>query len=472
MNGSAWDLGILVGRSVHGVNTVRLASSLLLVFACATRLASAGDDDVTFKSDVSLVRVDAQVLDRNGRAVTGLRREDFTLTQNGKRLEVRNFAREEMPVDVVLLLDVSGSMRSHVQRMADASHDALRVLGPDDRVAIMVFDRVTRVRLAFRNSKEDVEREFENLLRSESFNGGTDITRALLDAASYMRRNARKDARRAVVIMTDDQTERDRNESLVESELGEADTVLSAIIAPDAMSSGRGGYPGGGGRRGNSWPRGTSIPDIIWGGGMRLPGGGSRYPQGGGYPGGMGSRTKSAGTSEIARQSGGDSMNIQDASAFETTLARIRQRYALYFQLPAGTRAGEEHNVEVALTASARARYPGADILYRGNYRAPANLPPPGDNDPAVVSQSQPPSDTGTADAADPAPRPRRRVVLDDSSGPRGPNPNVGAPADGTAMAAPVATTPQASTEKKGWRRADPSDLAADPEPASSPKKK
>lgn len=244
---------------------MRLASLLVLLLACAAA-QPADDGNVTFKSDVSLVRVDAQVLDRDGRAVTGLRREDFVLTQNGRRVDVRNFAREEMPVDVIVLLDVSGSMRSHVQRMADAAHDALRVLGPDDRVAMMVFDRSSRVRLPFRSNKDEVEREFESLLRSETFNGGTDITRGLLDAASYMRKSARKDARRAIVIMTDDQTEKDRSEERVGSALAEADTVLSAIIAPDAMSSRHGGYPQGGGqyppggnRRGNSWPRGGSI---------------------------------------------------------------------------------------------------------------------------------------------------------------------------------------------------------------------
>ncbi|MBN9658539.1 MAG: VWA domain-containing protein [Acidobacteria bacterium] len=461
---------------------MRLASSLVLLLACAAA-SPADDGDVTFKSDVSLVRVDAQVLDRDGRAVTGLRREDFTLTQNGRRVEVRNFAREEMPVDVILLLDVSGSMRSHVQVMADASHDALRVLGPDDRVAMMVFDRSTRVRLPFRTNKADVEHEFESLLRSESFNGGTDITRGLLDAANYMRRSARKDARRAIVIMTDDQTERDRSEARVGTALAEADTVLSAIIAPDAMNSRYGGYPQGGGqyppggtRRGNSWPRGGSIPDIIWGGGSRIPVGGGRYPGGGG----MRSRTQSAGTSEIARESGGDSMSIQDASAFETTLARIRQRYALYFQLPPGTRAGEENRVEIALASSARARYPGADIRYRGSYHAPTNIDPAAQPDATEVSQSQSPSSSegqsASASSSEPV-RPRRRVVLDDSTGPRGPNPNVGAPAEGsTATPAAVDEKPAqpaaSGTEKKGWRRADPSEIVPDPEPAPTVRKK
>jgi uncharacterized protein with von Willebrand factor type A (vWA) domain len=64
-------------------------------------------------------------------------------------------------VDFLLLLDVSGSMRPQVQRLASAAHSALRVLGRDDRVAIMVFDRSTRVRMKFRSGEGNVERELE-----------------------------------------------------------------------------------------------------------------------------------------------------------------------------------------------------------------------------------------------------------------------------------------------------------------------
>ena len=65
-----------------------------------------------------LVRVDAQVLDRDNRAITGLRLEDFKLRDEGRVQPIRNFARENMPVDVLLLFDVSASMRPHVERIA------------------------------------------------------------------------------------------------------------------------------------------------------------------------------------------------------------------------------------------------------------------------------------------------------------------------------------------------------------------
>src|SRR5260370_17444807 len=193
------------------------------------------DPPVTFRSDVWLAWVEEEVGERGKQASSGLRVEDFILREDGKQLEIRNFLNEKSPVDVILLLDVSRSMDPHVQRIASAAHQALRVLGDQDRIAILVFDRATRVRLPFRNSRRDAERELERMLDQEAFDGGTDITRALLDAADYMARHSRRDARRAIVILTDDQTQRDRNDPRVSRALTRAGCDLSALITPDAL---------------------------------------------------------------------------------------------------------------------------------------------------------------------------------------------------------------------------------------------
>ena len=450
----------------------------MLRFLCVLPLIGAAvqapaADDVVFRSNVSLVRVDARVVDRNNRGITGLHQEDFILREEGRPQQIRNFSSENMPVDVLLLLDVSASMRPHVERIASAAHQALRVLGDQDRVAIMVFDRFTRVRLPFRDSRADVEREFENLLRQETFNGGTDITRGLLDAASYIGRQARPGARRAIVILTDDQTERNRDEEAVSRALTRADAVLMALIAPDAMRN-RSGYPGGRGRMprggGGSWPNDPGMGGPLGGplGGIIL---GRRGPYGGrgpvGGPGGggpvvLGGHTQSAGTAEIARRSGGDSLSVDDASALETALARIRQSYALHFYLPAGVQPGQERNIEVELADAARRRYPDAEVRYRRVYLTPGSGGPstPAE-EPVVVSQA--PASSG--DAA-PAGKPgwRRRPAVDEPGGPRGPA--VGTGDDAAAGTPSPATQPQPASTG-GWRRTD--DPAQQPAPAATP---
>jgi VWFA-related protein len=332
---------------------------LPVVFCISTSLFGASpEDSVVFRSDVSLVRVDARVVDGAHHPITGLTADDFVLREEGQQQLIRSFGSEDLPVDVLFLLDVSASMEPHVQRIAEASGQALKVLGKDDRMGIMVFDRSTRLLLPFSTNRDDVHQVFERLLQDEQFKGGTDITKAMVEAADYIRREGRRDARRAIVILTDDQTEMDRDDVAVMRALTRADTVLCALTAPDALHSGQapqdpfGSVLGPQAQRffGNQWP-------VI----MKMVG----RPH-----------TSSAGTAEIAQDSGGDSLSVNDASALEQTLARIRQRYALFFNLPEGVQPGQERNIEVVLSPAAQSRYPDAQVHYRRAYMTPSPAQP------------------------------------------------------------------------------------------------
>ena len=418
--------------------------------------ATAAEDEVVFRSDVSLVRVDAQVLDRNNRAITGLTAEDFVLREEGKPQQIRNFSREELPVDVLMLLDVSGSMRSHIERISSASHQALQVLGPKDRVAIMVFDRSTRLRMPFRNSRSEIERGMEAVLNQETFDGGTDITRGMLDAAEYMSREGRRDARHAIVILTDDQTERGRDEAGVLRALTRADSVMSALLAPDAMGNrpwsrgGGGSWPSGTGGGGGGGPLGGPLGGIIWG--RRGPGGG-----GGRGPVQMGG-THSAGTSEIAQRSGGDSLPVDAGSALETTFERIRQRYAIHFYLPEGVKPGQERAIEVELSEAGRRKYPSADVRYRRAYMAPGGSgtvnetvasTPVSENSEPVVDSEQPRGGFKRRPAVSEPSGGWRRGTPED--GPTSP-PVADQPSTSQTPAAKPVSQPQAAPEG-GWKR-------------------
>jgi len=423
-----------------------MMTRLPILLLCAFAGFAADDDttNITFHSDVALVRVDAQVLDRENRAITGLRVEDFVLREQGRVVPIRNFASENMPIDILLLLDVSGSMRVHVQRLAGACHQAMHVLGKDDRVAIMVFDRGARLRMPFRNSRDDVNREMERLLQQETFDGGTDITHGMLRAAEYVRTDARRDARRAIVIMTDDQTQKERDEATVGRALERADAVLSLLLAPDAMAN-RGGM----GRHGGGYPGA--------GGG---PLGGIIFPRRGGYGqpgGGMGGQTHSAGTPEIAKDSGGDAMSVDDASALETTLERLRQRYALYFHMPEGS-SSEGRSIELDLADSARRRYATAEIKYRRVYLAPAG----GEDTAGPLMVTHAPVHVPVSMETDTDYTARKhRVAVDEPTG--GPIINMGSSSE-TAPATTDVTPAPPPAAKPGWRRVDP-----DPPPPTKP---
>jgi len=376
----------------------------------------ATDDQSTpvFHSEVSVGRIDALVLDGAQRPIANLANEDFVLRQDGKTIPIRETGFESLPVDVLLLLDVSGSMRVHVQRVADAAHEALAVLGNQDRVGIMVFDTQTRMRLGFKEDVGEVERKLDDVVRSERFNGGTNIYGALMDAAAYMKREKRRQARHAIVIVTDDQA-RPCDHTRVLAALDEADAVLMVLLAP-AWDGTRPGPPGGptGGQPPLSrrWPGGGGIGGlgrVIWG---------PRIPAPGAPPVTMGPyRYGSAGSPEIARKSGGDSLSINDADAVETTFERIRKRYVIYFQLPEGM-IDAGRRLDLDLADAARRRYSDASLQYRQIAlakdgatrglisRVPAHPPTGRDSEPAQ-----------TDSAGDSPPAVRRRPGVSYSSG-------------------------------------------------------
>jgi VWFA-related protein len=436
---------------------MRHSRFLLLIAALVSVGTVRADDPVVFRSDVSLVRVDAQVVDRDNRVITGLGPRDFVLREQGKSQPVQSVDNEHLPIDLVLLLDVSASMRPHVQRIASAAHEAMRQLREQDRVAILVFDRSTRTRMAFRSSQSGVDRELERVLDYENFRGGTDITRGLYDAADYIQRDGRREARKAIVIVTDDQTEMDRNVEGVERALARADAVLMALIAPDAMANRGmrrdqdnypgGGYPGGG--------PGGPLGGIIFGSPRQRRG----------YPGGgqMGSRTRPAGTEEIARASGGDSLPVNDAYALQDTIERIRESYAIYFAAPPGMRTGEERQIDLELADAAYRRYPGGQVHYRRTYYAQVSTTGSGasGSDPVVVSRgNQPPSQ----DDPD-RPRLTRRQGVSQVPDRSREGPLAGDSNATTAAAQPVQqVTPAPPSAPRdpnapGWRKARPDEL-------------
>lgn len=376
-------------------------------------LAADDDNTPTFHSDVSVGRIDALVLDHSQQPIVGLLKEDFVLRQDGKPVPIREVGYEDLPVDVLLLLDVSGSMQVHIQRVASAAHEAMSVLGNQDRVGIMVFDTRTRVRLPFRQNLNEVERKLDDVVRSESFRGGTNINGALMDAAAYMDREERRQARHAIIIVTDDQAE-PCNQARVLAALDKADAVLMVLLAPAWEGPySQEPFPGGGRRGGpmsSPFPGVGGIPGL---GGVIL--GPRSAPTTPGTPNLNAGRI--AGSPDIARASGGDSLSVNDGSAVQSILERIRQRYTVYFHLPEDMDA--KRGLQLDLTDAARRRHPDATLQYRqiglatdsgrpGLISRVAAHPPTGDDGASAQTDSA---------NADSSVTPHRRPGVSDSSG-------------------------------------------------------
>jgi hypothetical protein len=195
-----------------------------------------------------------------------------------------------------------------------------------------------------------------------------------------------------------------------------------------------------------------------------------------GLPGGVsvGSMdpSHSAGTADIAKDSGGDVMEVDSASAFQDTLERLRQRYALYFYWPPGPANPEERLVRLALSASAGAEFREAEVRYRRAYLGQTSgsrsrtlmevSREPDSADPTLKNASARDRDSdATATSPGSSTRERRPAVNEDSN--LGPNPmldnSAGDPHAAEAQPAPVKqnsakTDPSLPPQpRRGWPR-------------------
>jgi Ca-activated chloride channel family protein len=95
--------------------------------------------DVRNAAGSNLARVQARVTDRNGRAVSGLTAKDFTVTEDGAERAVRDVQPTTAPFNLVLLLDVSGSVEERIDFIRKAALNFLNTASPQDRIAIVSF---------------------------------------------------------------------------------------------------------------------------------------------------------------------------------------------------------------------------------------------------------------------------------------------------------------------------------------------
>src|ERR1043166_9186379 len=92
---------------------------------------------------VSLLSVQtghAQVIDKKTRKVFGgLRREDFEIYEENVRQPIVYFSQDQLPLSVLLLLDISRSVTPIIEQVGAGANEALQRLKPEDEVAVMAF---------------------------------------------------------------------------------------------------------------------------------------------------------------------------------------------------------------------------------------------------------------------------------------------------------------------------------------------
>ena len=145
-----------------------------------------------------LLRFDASVTDRHGRAISGMRESDFTVWENGIERRVMNVAPANEPFNLVLLLDVSGSVQERMDFIRKAARDFLRTASPQDRISIISFRDDIQVISDFSTDRQMLSRKLDEI----DAGGGTALYDALGYVLSEPLRRLRGE-RTAIVVMSD-----------------------------------------------------------------------------------------------------------------------------------------------------------------------------------------------------------------------------------------------------------------------------
>jgi VWFA-related protein len=312
----------------------------------------AGD---VIRVSTTLVTIPVSVMDRDGRYVPNLQKEEFRIWEDGVEQEVAFFQSVDKPFSVVLMLDTSPSTEFRLEDIQDAAISFVNQLRRDDRVMVVSFNDDIKILSEFTTDRNRLERAI--------LHANTDDGTRLYDAVDMVinQQLSRVQGRKAIVLFTDgvDTTSRHAN---FESNVMDAQE-LDALIYPvqyDTSEDMNAGAP--------NQPIDVfgQILDGIFGGRRRR--GGRR---GGGGGGGRGTaradyELANRYLNELANSTGGreyEADSLQNMSAaFANVAEELRRQYSIGYYPKRPPQPGQRRQIRV------RARQPNLAVRARDSY--------------------------------------------------------------------------------------------------------
>lgn len=317
----------------------------------------AGD---VIKVNTTLVTLPVSVMDRDGRYVPNLRKEDFRLWEDGAEQQIAFFSSVDKPFSVVLMLDTSGSTRFRLEDIQDAAIAFTNQLRADDRVMIVSFDDQVRVLSDFTSDRG----RLRDAIRRTRPGDGTKLYDAvdlvMNQQLSYV------SGRKAIVLFTDgvDTTSRHASYS---SNVRDAEE-LDALIYPVQYDT----YMDMSGGNGGGWPGSNRVPSSPVGiliqilGGMNRGGRGPINGRGGPGTSRHDYETANRYLHDLADKTGARSYQADStqnlSAAFGNVAEELRRQYSLGYYPKRPAQAGERRQVKV------RVNQPNLAVRTRDSY--------------------------------------------------------------------------------------------------------
>jgi Ca-activated chloride channel family protein len=300
-----------------------MAFFVLLIFQIPVDAQDQGQG--TIRVDVNLVLVDATVKTKDGQILSNLKKEDFEVREDGAVQKLDVFSRDELQLNVALVLDLSDSIGPFLGPLRDAATVALAALKPDDEVALFTFSTDAELRLALTKDKNKIADQINTF----QARGATNINDGIFVAAEYLLKTP-PNGRRVIILISDD----------VGTSAGGQGTrdIVTEAIASDSVLY-------------NLKIPGYNPPATRFAAAM--------------IPGLVDIR-------KVMDATGGELFDVQDVahldSVFSALIQRIKTRYTLGFYTMANGAEGKPHKLDVRLASSFGKKGRDYTILAKNGY--------------------------------------------------------------------------------------------------------
>jgi len=177
------------------------AAALALPLPGAAQAPRATPRTPIFGAEIEVINLNVSITDPRGQYVTGLKKEDFAVFEDGVRQDLSIFAAEDLPISMVLMMDTSASMDEKLVAARTAGKRFVRTLRPQDDAQVMQFNDRATVLQDFTADHAGLEAAFD---RTEA-SGPTALHNALYVALKDLSRQKAGGAlrRRALVLLSD-----------------------------------------------------------------------------------------------------------------------------------------------------------------------------------------------------------------------------------------------------------------------------
>jgi Ca-activated chloride channel family protein len=180
---------------------VLVAAAALAVVPAAAQAPRTTPRPPVFEAGIEVINLNVSITDARGQYVTGLKKEDFAVFEDGVKQELSIFAHENLPISMVLMVDTSASMDTKLDSARAAGKRFVRTLRAQDMAQVLQFNDRATVLQDFTGDHAALEAAFD---RTEA-SGPTALHNALYVALKDLdkQKSSAELRRRAIILLSD-----------------------------------------------------------------------------------------------------------------------------------------------------------------------------------------------------------------------------------------------------------------------------